>query len=130
MRFVLIFVFILLSFVLVDDLPAQDGTYYTLGISVWTGYPDSVRGFKEAMREGGFTEGKNIKYLYGKSGGSREKQIEIAKRFKESDLSLVYSLTTPGTIIMKDIMPPDIPIVFSIVTYPADSGLIDSFDYS
>lgn len=44
-------------------------------------------------------------------------------------MDLVYSLTTPGTTIIKKIMPETTPIVFSIVTYPADSGLIESFEY-
>ncbi len=45
-------------------------------------------------------------------------------------MDLVYSLTTPGTIIIKEFMPETTPIVFSIVTYPADSGLIESLEYS
>jgi len=43
---------------------------------------------------------------------------------------MVYSLTTPGTTIIKETLDPATPIVFSIVTYPADSGLIESFEYS
>ena len=45
-------------------------------------------------------------------------------------MDLVYSLTTPGTAIVKEVLPSDTPIVFSIVTYPADAGLIESFEYS
>jgi len=103
---------------------------YNVGISVWTGYPASVKGFKEAMTTGGFIEGKNVRYLYGKSGLNKEKQREIARRFKKAKVDLVYSLTTPGTTIIKEIMPKTTPIVFSIVTYPADSGLIESFEFS
>lgn len=106
------------------------GKLYKVGISVWTGYPDSVRGFKEAMAYNGFIESKNVMYLFGRSGLDKEKQTRIAKDFKEAGVDLVYSLTTPGTIIMKEIMPPTTPIVFSIVTYPDDVGLIRSFEYS
>ena len=109
---------------------AQGDKVFTIGISVWTGYPTSVQGFKDAMAAGGFVEGKNVEYLHGKSGPSKEKQREIVQGFKDASVDLVYSLTTPGTTIVKEIMPPDTPIVFSIVTYPADSGLIESFEYS
>jgi putative tryptophan/tyrosine transport system substrate-binding protein len=112
------------------DLFGQTGKVYKVGISVWTGYPSSVKGFKEAMTAGGLIEGKNVRYVYGKSGLNKEKQREIARRFKKAKVDMVYSLTTPGTTIIKEIMPKTIPIVFSIVTYPADSGLIESFEYS
>ncbi|MBI9086092.1 MAG: hypothetical protein JEZ11_21010 [Desulfobacterales bacterium] len=109
------------SIFLISNLPnlyGQTGKTYKVGISVWTGYPTSVKGFKEAMNAGGLVEGKNVKYLYGKSGLEREKQYEIARGFKKEQVDLVYSLTTPGTTIIKEIMPHTTPIVFSIVTYP------------
>jgi len=109
---------------------AQGDKTYTIGLSVWTGYPANIKGFKEAMAIGGFIEGKNVHYLYGKSGASKEKQRQIAESFKAAGVDLVYTLTTPGTSIIKEVLPEQTPIVFSIVTYPADSGLIESFDYS
>jgi len=112
------------------NLYGQTGRIYKVGISVWTGYPTSVKGFKEAMATGGLIEGKNVKYLYEKSGLNPEKQREIAQGYKAAKVDLVYSLTTPGTTIIKEIMPQTTPIVFSIITYPADSGLIESFEYS
>jgi len=112
------------------SLYGQTGKVYKVGISVWTGYPTSVKGFKETMAAGRFIEGKNVEYLYGKSGLDPEKQQEIAQSFKAAQVDLVYSLTTPGTTIIQEIMPRTTPIVFSIVTYPADSGLIESFEYS
>jgi len=112
------------------SLYAQTDKVYKVGISVWTGYPTSVQGFKEAMATGGLIEGKNVEYLFGQSGLSQEKQRKIVQSFKEAQVDLVYSLTTPGTTIVKEIIPPTTPVVFSIVTYPADSGLIESFEYS
>lgn len=69
-------------------------------------------------------------YLDQRSGINASRQREIAESFKEAGVDLVYSLTTPGTLIMKRVLPETTPIVFSIVTYPADSGLIESLDYS
>ncbi len=103
---------------------------YKIGVSEWTGYPDSVKGFKDAMARGGFVVGRNVVYLDQSCGLNPSRQREIAESFKEAGVDLVYSLTTPGTVIMKQIMPENTPIVFSIVTYPSDCGLIESFDYS
>lgn len=103
---------------------------YKIGISQWTGYPNSVKGFKDSMTRSGLIEGKNVIYIDKKSGLNPEKQHEIAQSFKDTGVDLVYSLTTPGTLIMKQIMHENTPIVFSVVTYPADAGLIESFDYS
>jgi len=103
---------------------------FTVGLSVWTGYPASVKGFKEGLAEAGLIEGKQIEFIMGKSGIDKDKQYEVATSFKDANVDLVYSLTTSGTEIIKKVMPVTTPIVFSIVTYPADSGLIESFEYS
>ncbi|NQZ09029.1 MAG: ABC transporter substrate-binding protein [Algicola sp.] len=103
---------------------------YKIGLSVWSDYPDSVSGFKQALAEHGFKEGINVEYLLRNAHANADKQTKIAEEFKNAKLDLVYSLTTPGTIIIKRALDSAIPIVFSIVTYPADAGLIESFDYS
>ncbi|SFD62861.1 ABC transporter substrate-binding protein [Pseudoalteromonas denitrificans] len=103
---------------------------YKIGLSAWSGYPQSIKGFKDALAKGGFIEGKNTLFILKNANANRQKQIEIAQKFEDENLDLIYSLTTPSTVIIKDIVKPTTPIVFSIVTYPADSGLIESFDYS
>jgi len=108
----------------------QQSKIYKIGVSEGTGYPTSVQGFKEAMAAAGFIEGRNVEYLSGRSGLDPARQREVTEEFKDAQVDLVYSLTTPGTAIIKDVMPATTPIVFSVVTYPADSGLIESFDYS
>ncbi|MCJ8273093.1 MAG: hypothetical protein MJK04_27295, partial [Psychrosphaera sp.] len=103
---------------------------YKIGLSVWSDYPDSVSGFKQALAEHGFKEGINVEYLLRNAHANAAKQTKIAEEFKNAKLDLVYSLTTPGTIIIKQALSSATPIVFSIVTYPADAGLIESLDYS
>lgn len=118
---------LLISLICINHTVASD---YLIGISAWTGYPESVKAFKNALTEAGFVEGKNTTYLYRESGGNLDKQVDIAMEFSRLGVSLVYSLTTPGTIVVKERLPEETPIVFSVVTYPADSGLIESFEYS
>ncbi len=112
------------------DLNAEDTKTYRIGLSVWTGYPTSVQGFKDGMAAYGFVEGENVEYFYKKSDGDARVQRQMAVELSEAHLDLVYSLTTPGTSIVKDVLSESIPIVFSIVTYPVDAGLIESFEYS
>jgi len=129
-RFTSVFIGVSLLFLSLNSSSSEQSPALTVGVSVWSGYPESVKGFKQAMHEGGFIEGKNVNYVLEASHTDKEKQREIANRFKDLKVDLVYSLTTPGTVIIKEILPFDTPIVFSIVTYPADSGLIESFEYS
>jgi len=120
----LVVLLVLSSHLLAKDKPVN------VGLSVWSGYPDSVKGFKAAMKDGGFIAGESVHYVLGNSGGDKTKQKKIAQQFKAANVDLVYSLTTPGTVIIKETLPASTPIIFSIVTYPADSGLIESFEYS
>jgi len=78
----------------------------------------------------GLIEGKDVIYLERSAGANKDKQREIAELFKAKKVDLVYSLTTSGTVIIKQVMPETTPIVFSIVTYPSDAGLIESMEYS
>ncbi len=110
-------------------LPAQ-AKPFVVGISTWNSYPSSVAGFKSSLTKQGLVEGKDIIYIEESAGASKVKQREIANLFKKKKVDLVYSLTTSGTVIMKDVLPETTPIVFSIVTFPADAGLIESFEYS
>lgn len=103
---------------------------YRIGLSVWTGYPSSTKGFKEGMASAGFIEGENVEYVYGKYGPDKKRQRQFAETLANEKVDLVYSLTTTGTSIIKEVLPETTPVVFSIVTYPADAGLIESFEYS
>jgi len=105
-------------------------TDYKIGLAVWSGYPECVQGFKDALASKGLNAGKNLTYLQGAVGANKALQVQVAQQFSAKKVDLVFSLTTPGTTIVKNIMPTTTPVVFSIVTYPADSGLIESFEYS
>lgn len=110
-------------------VPAQ-AKPFVVGISTWNSYPGSVAGFKSSLTKQGLVEGKDIIYIEKSAGANKEKQTKIANLFKKEKVDLVYSLTTSGTVIMKNVLPETTPIVFSIVTFPADAGLIESFEYS
>ena len=111
--FKVIFIFPSLCLLLSSNLLAQQT--YQVGIAVWSGYESSVQGFKEAMQQAGLIEGKNITYIRGETSASKEVQIKVANNFKQKNVDLVYSLTTPGTTIMKKILDKNTPIVFLLL---------------
>lgn len=109
---------------------ALQATPFRIGLATWSGYPESVRGFKAGLANAGLIEGLDVTFIAGEQGADIGLQTRVAESFRDAGVDLVYSLTTPGTTVMKNILPGNTPIVFSIVTYPADSGLIESFEYS
>ncbi len=120
---------VIFCFLLVNNFSVF-ASEFSIGLSVWSGYPESVRGFKDGLASKGLVEGENVRFIQGEVGADKKLQLAVAEKFKAAKVNLVYSLTTPGTTIVKSVMPATTPIVFSIVTYPADSGLIESFEYS
>ncbi len=112
----------------------DDAEMVVVGISRWvaednTTYDDNIQGFKNALADAGYVEHKNIKYIHKTANAQMENQVAIAREFVRDDVDLVYSLTTPGTAVIKDIIT-NRPVVFSIVTYPVEAGLIDSLTSS
>ena len=103
-----------------------------IGISMWVEgkeFNDNVEGFKETLEEYGFIEGLTVKYFEKNANGDKTKSSEIIQEFIDNDVHLIFSQTTTGTLIAKQ-MTQEIPIVFSIVTYPVKANIIESFDSS
>lgn len=100
-----------------------------IGIARWVAGPlqeANIAGFTEALETAGYKNGKNIIFV---SPPASSADSELHKKHLQSlldqDVALIFSLTTPGTLLARE-MTSTVPIVFSIVTYPVESGLIDS----
>ncbi len=105
-----------------------------VGIARWApygneSYDENIQGFKDALTAGGYIEGENVAYDLQVANANADTQQEIADQFSKENVSLVFSQTTSGTLILKDSIPHR-PIIFSIVTYPVESGLIESLQNS
>jgi putative ABC transport system substrate-binding protein len=123
-------IFVLISFLVIFFCPQILAIEYTIGLATWSGYPQCVQGFKDGLASRGLIEGKQLTFIQGEVGADKILQRKVANNLKKQNIDLVFSLTTSGTTIIKEVLPTKTPIVFSIVTYPADSGLIESFEYS
>lgn len=99
-----------------------------IGIARWVTndeYDRNIEGFIEGLAAGGYKKDENIVFIIKNPEADKKEQEKIIKYFIEEDVDLIYSLTTPGTLIAKALTE-DIPIVFSIVTYPEEAGIIES----
>lgn len=107
-----------------------------IGVSQWGSnreFARSVEGFKEGLADQGYIEGRNVRFVIRISETDPKKQREIIQSFINEKVDLIYSLTTPGTVIAKEITGQSkkpIPVVFSICTYPVESMLIESLNAS
>ena len=113
------------------EVDAQD-RLVKIGIARWvetSDFDDNIQGFKDSLEEYGFFEGVNVEYIEKNPNADKSKQREIIQEFIDQDVDIIYSLTTPSTLIAKE-MTQDIPIVFSIVTYPVGANIIESFESS
>ncbi len=103
-----------------------------IGIAKWIdskSFQENTEGFKETLEEYGFKEGLNVKYFEKTANGEKTKYREIIQEFIDNDVNLIYSQTTTGTLIAKE-MTQEIPIVFSVVSYPVKANIIESYESS
>lgn len=116
-------------------IPTQTKTeekVFTIGVARWnsdSNYGDNLDGFKDGLTEQGFVEGKNVKFIIKNPESDLKTERQIIESFVEAKVDLIFSQTTPGTLVAKDVTQ-TIPIVFSIVTNPVESGVIEALESS
>jgi len=104
----------------------------TIGIAQWGANPEfmrNVQGFKDGLAENGYIEGENIEFIIENPETDLELQRTIIESFVKQKVDLIFSITTPGTLVAKNVTS-EIPIVFSVCTFPVESGVIDSLESS
>ncbi len=105
-----------------------------IGISRWVPkgnhqYDENIQGFKDALTQAGYIEEKDVIYQLEVADATADKLHNTARMFKDNSFDLIFSQTTPGTAILKEEIT-TIPIVFSIVTYPVEAGIVHSLLHS
>ncbi len=86
-----------------------------------------LSGFTDRMKDIGYEEGVNVEYLVGHAKGDGEKMGEIARMFVEKEMDLILTTTNQGAMITKKVTAgTSIPVIFTIVMAPVDSGIVDS----
>ncbi len=88
---------------------------------------DMVEGIKKSMTELGYVEDLEIIYLYDGPLGRMEAVDPVIDKILEEKPDMIFSLTTPVTIQVKEAVEgTDIPVAFGPVGTPVDSGIVKS----
>jgi putative ABC transport system substrate-binding protein len=85
-------------------------------------------GIKEELAAEGFTDGKEINFVYESAQGKPEIAAQIAKKFVGDGVSIIVPISTPsaqGAVAATR----DIPIVFTAVTDPVAAQLVPQFSH-
>lgn len=123
----------LLTVVLVLGLVCPAGAEdknITVGISQIVEHPalDAARkGFIDALKDGGYVEGKNVTYDIQIAQGNMATANSIAKSFVGKNVDLIHTIATPTSQACVNATK-TIPIVISSVTDPVGAGLVKSLE--
>lgn len=81
------------------------------------------KGFKAALEEEGFIEGKNVTFDRQNAQGEQPNCAIIARKFVDDKVDLIHAISTPNAQATAKITK-NIPVVFSSVTDPVKTGII------
>ena len=86
----------------------------------------NVRGFVDGMRELGYVEGTNIRYIGGRqpvTGADLDREIE---GFVQAQVDLIFTAGTPTGVAAHQITEgTGVPVVFGVIADPVAAGVLD-----
>ncbi|MCA1064234.1 ABC transporter substrate-binding protein [Rossellomorea aquimaris] len=113
-----------------SDTSSGDGKQYVIGVTQIVEHPSldaAFEGFKKALAEEGFEEGKNVKFDIQIAQGDPTNSQTIAKNFVGDGVDLIFANSTPSAQHALNATK-KIPIVFTSVTDPVGAELVKSFE--
>ena len=103
-----------------------------IGIANFGEHPQlnaSIAGFKKALAENGFVEGKDVVYTESHTNFDASLVPQMIAKLQAEQPKLVYTITTPvSQIAKKALAGSGIPVVFSAVTDPVAAKLVPSWE--
>lgn len=99
---------------------------YTIGINQLMEHPaldDARRGFEDELKDLGI----NCNIEYQNAQGDIPNTISISQKFIKDDVDLILAIGTPAAQSTKQLQS-QIPVLFTAVTDPVESGLVKSFE--
>lgn len=99
---------------------------YTIGINQLMEHPaldDARRGFEDELKNLGL----NCNIEYQNAQGDIPNTISISQKFIKDDVDLILAIGTPAAQSTKQLKS-EIPVLFTAVTDPVESGLVESFE--
>ncbi|MBX6320782.1 MAG: ABC transporter substrate-binding protein [Rhodospirillaceae bacterium] len=84
-------------------------------------------GIKEALKEAGYEEGKNLKFVYESAQGNPGTAVQIAQKFVGENPDVIVPISTPSAQAVVSATQ-DIPVVFTAVTDPVGAKLVTNLE--
>jgi putative ABC transport system substrate-binding protein len=88
--------------------------------------PDSLKAFRQGLRDLGYIEGKNIIIEYRFAEYKPERIPELAAELVGLNVDLIVTSQTPNVQAIQKVSS-TIPIVFGVLSFPIENGIITSF---
>ncbi len=88
---------------------------------------NASEGFKAGLAEAGFIEGENVVFNYLSAAADTSNCPTIADSLINDGSDLIFAIATPSVLCLKE-KTTTIPVIFSAVTDPVQSGLIADYD--
>jgi len=85
--------------------------------------------FKKYVQLDGHFNENNLQFIEKISNANKSKHQEFVQEFIDEKVDLIFTQTTSGTLAVKE-KTQNIPIVFSVVTYPMEAGVIKGINES
>lgn len=99
---------------------------YRIGVTRIMYHPSFVwtdRGFKTALKEAGYVEGKNVSYALQDAKADPDKIIPIANKFMNEKVDLIHSMSIIASQEIVKVVK-EIPIVYSMVMNPIEEKVV------
>ena len=114
----------------IEKDPSKDS--FKIGIVSWVtneGFEKNIISFKKYVQLDDHFNENNLQFIERISNADKSKHQEIVQEFIDEKVDLIFTQTTSGTLAVKE-MTQKIPIVFSVVTYPVEAGIINDLEQS
>lgn len=119
------------AFLIVTAFSAEARAEKKIGVLIFSEserHMDSYKGIMDQLKKDGFGESK-VKYTIENAKGSKAKAVETARKFVAAKVNIIIAIGTTAAIAAT-IETKDIPIVFSMVFDPVESGIADAWKSS
>lgn len=112
--------------------PLKDKKEIKIGISQIVEHPAldaSRKGFLDALKEKGYTEGENLKVDFQSAQGEPANALTIAQKFVSDKVDMILAIATPSAQSAYNATK-EIPVLITAVTDPVAAGVAKSMEKS